>query len=295
MAEPIRVIALGQFHGDLPPLAPRLAALPAEPVRCAGIEQLPAGLGARDILLTDMVWLNALTPPRRAALQAQCAKLSGWVALTDGKDRFKDQVDWQRAGVTHFFGQPVDADRLAALVEDVHDRMAGPPVRAILVDDDQASLDFYGAILREAGIEVLATTDPLLVVDALDESSADVLVVDIEMPGCRGTELVAILRRQNRFARLPAIYLTAHQDIGRQLQARTTAAEDFLVKPVAPELLVEAVKAQAWRSRSRQREEALRRDLEHRARWKLEQLRMAIDEHAIVSIARCAGRHRPCQ
>jgi PAS domain S-box-containing protein len=287
---PWRVIALGRFGAEIPPLASRLAALAVEPVRCADPGQLPLPLGPRDILLTELEWLNGLDDAGRKALGQQTAEAAAWVALTDRNVRFKEQVDWQRSGVSDFFTLPPDPDRLATLVEDLHDRLDGPPLRVLYLDDEQSALDYYGSILRERGLEVQAVQDPLLALDLLDEFRPDLLLADIEMPGCRGPELVTILRQRSEHAHLPVLFLTAMDSLQDLLQARAAAAEDFLPKPVAPALLLTAVCAQGWRHRADLRAETEHRRQEARARLRLEQLRMAIDEHAIVSTTDTGGR-----
>ncbi|CAG0990379.1 hypothetical protein RHDC4_02470, partial [Rhodocyclaceae bacterium] len=257
--------------------------------RCAGIDQLPAVLGSHDVLVADLAWLEELSDGDRAELGRRAAGAAAWIAFTEPGARFTDQVSWLRNGVSHFFGRSPDTERLAALIEDIHDRRSGPPLRVILLDDEESALDYYSAILRQAGVVVQATQDPLLVLEVLEEFRPDLLLVDIEMPGCRGPELVTIVRQRAAYADLPVIFLTAMESLRDKLFARQAAAEDFLAKPVAPELLVTAVKSQACRHRALQRAERSTRRREARGRYRLEQLRMAIDEHAIVSIADVNG------
>jgi PAS domain S-box-containing protein len=288
-SQALRVVALGQFATAIPPLAPRLAGLNVAPLRITSVEQLPGRLDDHDILLTELVWLNTLPDAQRNELAHKVAHAAGWIALTDATARFKDQVIWQRLGVMHFFHKPLDPERLAGLVEDIHDRLAGAPIRAILLDDDESSLSYYSEVLRHAGTNVLATQDPLLVLESLDEHKPDVLVLDIEMPGCRGPELATIVRQHPAYARLPVIFLTAMESMQDKLLARAAAAEDFLAKPVAPELLLAAVESHALRYRAFLRSETLNQRQQAQARLRLEQLRQAIDEHAIVSIADAMG------
>jgi PAS domain S-box-containing protein len=288
-SQALRVFVLGRFSGDIPPLAQRLAGLNVAPMRSPTLERLPPRLDDHDVLLAELEWLNTLTPEQREDLSRRAATAAGWIVVADGAARFKDQVDWQRLGVGHFFPKPLDPERLSGLIEDIHDRVAGPPVRAILLDDEESSLSYYSEVLTQGGIHVLATQDPLLVVEALDEHKPDVLVLDIEMPGCRGPELVTIVRQRLAYARLPVIFLTAMEGMQDKLLARAAAAEDFLVKPVAPELLLAAVESHALRYRAFLRGEQLSLRQQAQARLRLEQLRLAIDEHAIVSIADATG------
>lgn len=288
-ATALRVIALGEFSASLPPLAARLESLKVEPQRCADPAQLPPALAASDILLAELGWLNRLAPAQREALARQAAGAAGWVALSDGSTGFKDQVGWLRAGVRNFFPLPLDAERLATLVEDIHDRLHGPPPRVLLLDDDASALAFHTEILRRAGLAVEATQDPLIALDVIDAFRPDVLLVDIEMPGCRGPELVAMVRQHADHEQLPVVFLTAMAGMQDKLLARQAAAEDYLAKPVAPELLVASVLSHARRHRAQQRAAASRVRLETKARWRLEQFRQAVDAHAIVSVTDTRG------
>jgi PAS domain S-box-containing protein len=286
----LKVVALGEFDAPIPPLMPHLAKLKVEPRRCAHLDGLGAVLGPNEILLTDCGWLGRLSAADQAVLSRKVAGAAGWISLSDPHARFKDQVGWQRMGVRHFFRKPLLPERLAALVEDIHEQRMGKPIRVILLDDDQGTLSYYSHILQQKGMDVLATADPLLVLESLEEHKPDLLLVDIEMPGCRGPELVTIVRQHPDHAHLPVIFLTAMEGIQDLLLARAAAAEDFLAKPVEPELLLTAVASQAMRYRARLRNEARHREREARARFRLEQLRMALDEHAIVSITDTRGQ-----
>jgi PAS domain S-box-containing protein len=288
-SQALRVFALGQFSEPIPPLAVRLAALKVAPLRIGTVEQLPDSLASNDILLTELAWLSRLPVEQRSDLAHRASTSSAWVALTDQTARFKDQINWQRLGVKQFFPRPLDPERLAGLVENIHDRIFGAPIRAILIDDDESSLAYYSEVLRQAGIQVLATPDPLLLIDSLDEHKPDVLVLDVEMPGCLGTELATIVRQHPAYARLPVIFLTAMDDMRYKLLARAAAAEDFLAKPVAPELLLAAVESHALRNRAFLRADALAQRQQEKGRLRLEQMRQVVDEHAIVSIADAAG------
>lgn len=186
----------------IPQLAPRLAAMNAALLHITALEQLPERLGDHDILLTDLDCLTGLPAEQRDELVRKAASVAGWIALVDATARCKDQVAWQRLGVSHFFTKPIDPERLAGLVEDIHERLAGAPIRAILLDTDENSLSHYGEILRHAGIHVLATQDPLPVIESLDEHQPDVLVLALEMSGCHGPELAAIVRQHPTYARL---------------------------------------------------------------------------------------------
>lgn len=286
---PLRLFLLGEFASGLLQWLTHDTTLNVTLQRVSSVDHLPRRLGDSDLLLTEFLWLNELPITQRTLLSQRAISAAAWITITHEGALFKEQITWLRLGVSHFFEQPLDRERLKALIDELQERRSGPPIRTIVLDDDKSSLFYYSQILLHADIDVLATQDPVLLLEALDIHRPDVLVLDIELLGCRGTELATLVRQRTAHARLPIIFLTAMTSLSDKLQARSVAAEDYLAKPVAPDLLIASVKAHALRYRALQREEAWHQRQQARSRLRLEQLRMAIDEHAIVSITDAQG------
>ena len=113
----MRVIALGRFSTEVPPLAPRLAALGVQPLRVMNAEQLPPILSRQDVLLTEMDWLESLSPAQQQDLSRRAGNVAGWVAVCNGRARFKRQVEWLRAGVTRPLSGMASPHSSGALME----------------------------------------------------------------------------------------------------------------------------------------------------------------------------------
>ena len=252
----LQVVAVGAFDQDLEPLHLLLAGMGSTLKNYQRPEDMPASLGPRHLVLTDMGWLQSLGDDRCRTFAAAVSKAARWIVLTAPGVNFSQQVDLLRCGVGHFVEKPLAPQRFAALVEELHADETQNSWRVMLVDDEQSALTAFSAVLAAAGMDVLPTEDPLLVLDFMDEYQPDVLVVDIEMAACRGPELVTLIRQKERYAKLPVVYLTAWNDRERQLAARQSVAEDFLPKSGDPEVLVTAVTALARRYRRLQRQDA---------------------------------------
>ncbi|MDP1733276.1 MAG: EAL domain-containing protein [Sulfuritalea sp.] len=249
----VQVVAVGAFDQALGPLRLLLAGLGSTLVECPQPEDMPAPLGKRHLVLTDMEWVLSLKDAQRRSLAAEVGKAACWIALTDPAVNFSRQLELLRAGVRHFVEKPLVPQRLAAVIEESCVEQKGDRYRVMLVDDEQSALNAFSAVLVDAGMEVLPSEDPLLVLDFMDEFQPDVLVADIEMEACRGPELVTLIRQKERYAHLPVVYLTAWNDRDRQLAARRSAAEDFLPKSGDPAVLVASVETLARRYRSQRR------------------------------------------
>lgn len=108
-----------------------------------------------------------------------------------------------------------------------------------LVDDDAEQLKSLAFLLRMAGFEVMAYQSAQALLEMDDPRRPGCLVLDHRMPGMTGMELQAEL--VERGSLLPVIFLSAHGDIPMAMQAVHRGAMDFLVKPAAPAVLIEAV------------------------------------------------------
>ncbi len=135
----------------------------------------------------------------------------------------------------------------------------------MLVDDEEHLRTACMQALDLAGIEVEAFASADGVVDRIGQSWPGVLVTDIKMPGTSGLELMAAVLAVD--PDLPVVLITGHGDVPMAVQAMRDGAYDFLEKPFASDLLVDAV---------RRALEKRRLVLENR------QLRMAIGEGAAL-------------
>lgn len=186
-----------------------------------------------------------------------------------------------RAGIRRTLTRPVDTNRLADLLDVLSGRRPPQPYRVLLVDDDPLLLEAQAAVLRAAGMVVHSLSQPLQTLTELDHFQPDVLLLDVYMPEASGPELAAALREREAWLDLPVLFLSAETDLTQQLLALNLGGDDFLVKPVQPDHLVAAVTARARRARQNT---ALRRRLQTTL-YEREREHLALDQHAIVSIA----------
>lgn len=112
-------------------------------------------------------------------------------------------------------------------------------IRVILVDDEQPSLDrLEKQLITGGGVEVTAKfTEPAQALGFLKENKADAAFLDIEMPDMNGLELAnRILEVQD----IAIVFITAYQRYA--VEAFRLNALDYLLKPVAADRLMEAIR-----------------------------------------------------
>ena len=114
----------------------------------------------------------------------------------------------------------------------------------MVIDDNQFSLDLTVHALRGFGARTkYACKDPLAAMQILQEQVIDLLVVDCEMPGMDGYDLVSWLRRSrlepNAF--VPVIMTAGHVRRAKVLKARDCGANFMVTKPFSPLILLERI------------------------------------------------------
>ena len=109
------------------------------------------------------------------------------------------------------------------------------PAKILVVDDDRAFRLSTAALLRDDGHLVDAVGDGQSASDALRRQRFDLLVLDLRMPGIDGFGLVEALRVWGDH--IPVLMISGFGTVDIAVQAMHLGVDDFLSKPVDPDLL----------------------------------------------------------
>jgi DNA-binding LytR/AlgR family response regulator len=113
-------------------------------------------------------------------------------------------------------------------------------LRVLVVDDEQPAIDELSWLLRQQPdvLQVRAASSASAALRCLDETSVDVVFLDIEMPDLSGLELARVLRR---FANPPiVVFVTAFEK--HALEAFEVKAIDYVLKPIRHDRLDETMR-----------------------------------------------------
>jgi DNA-binding response OmpR family regulator len=122
--------------------------------------------------------------------------------------------------------------------------------RILVVDDDLALLQFISTTLESAGFTIVAVTTGL---EALELSRGseppDLVVLDVQLPGMSGYEICRELRDEFGDG-LPILFVSGFRtEALDRVAGLLVGADDYLVKPFAPDELIGRVRALTRRSR----------------------------------------------
>ncbi|MBW3629301.1 MAG: response regulator [Gemmatimonadetes bacterium] len=113
--------------------------------------------------------------------------------------------------------------------------------KILVVDDEPHVIAIIEAALTNGGYtNVLTTTRSPEVVDLYRSEAPDLIIMDMNMPGVHGMDIIEELHEvvpDEEY--LPILVVTGNQDVEVKLRALTWGAKDFLAKPFdVPELLL---------------------------------------------------------
>ncbi len=112
----------------------------------------------------------------------------------------------------------------------------------LIADDDLIVLKVVRSILVKAGHIVMQANNGQQALELLELQDVDLIVSDANMPGgVSGFNVVSTIRKDPKFKDIPFIFLTARRDKADIVKAVQFGANDYVVKPVKPEVLLSKV------------------------------------------------------
>ncbi|MEU6718781.1 MULTISPECIES: response regulator transcription factor [unclassified Nonomuraea] len=112
--------------------------------------------------------------------------------------------------------------------------------RVLVVEDEESFSDALSYMLRKEGFEVsVAATGPEAL-DTFDRNGADLVLLDLMLPGLPGTEVCRSLRQRSK---VPVIMLTAKDSEIDKVVGLELGADDYVTKPFSSRELVARIRA----------------------------------------------------
>lgn len=112
--------------------------------------------------------------------------------------------------------------------------------RVLVVEDEESFSDALSFMLRREGYEVGVAADGAAALDEFDRHGADLVLLDLMLPGISGTEVCRTLRQKST---VPIIMVTAKDGEVDKVVGLELGADDYVTKPFSSRELVARIRA----------------------------------------------------
>jgi CheY-like chemotaxis protein len=115
--------------------------------------------------------------------------------------------------------------------------------RILVVDDDAITRMLVKLLLERDRFEVLEAANGRDAIEITGRERPDLLLIDLNMPEMDGYQAIATLRKDLSMATLPILVLTSEEGPGIERRVLELGADDYMLKPFDPDVLLSRVNA----------------------------------------------------
>ena len=136
----------------------------------------------------------------------------------------------------------------------------------LTAEDNETNQELFRILLKDIGLSSDFVGDGRAVLDKLNQTHYDLLLLDMQMPVMDGAETIKAIRMEPRFDELHVIAITAHAMEGDEARYRELGCNDYLSKPIDRDRFAECIgELISSKQRDRRRIDTLRLDEEQAA------------------------------
>jgi CheY-like chemotaxis protein len=115
--------------------------------------------------------------------------------------------------------------------------------KILIAEDERDIRDLVAFTLRFAGHEVQVATNGEEAVQMAPQVNPDLILMDVRLPRMTGYEACKVMKADPNLKDIPIVFLTARGQESEIQQGLEAGAEEYLLKPFAPDQLTSRVKA----------------------------------------------------
>ena len=113
---------------------------------------------------------------------------------------------------------------------------------ALIIDDNRQTADALQQMLEVLGVEARVAYGSSPAISLLQTSTPNLILLDINMPGVDGLEILSFLRREPRLAPVPVVVITSDDQLETRQRVMEGGANALLIKPTTLDALENALK-----------------------------------------------------
>jgi two-component system phosphate regulon response regulator PhoB len=118
-----------------------------------------------------------------------------------------------------------------------------PEINLLVVEDEDAIREMLSIVLEQAEFSVRTAMDVRQGLELALEKRPDLILLDWMLPGTSGVEWARRLKRDEVFAEIPIILLTARGEEEDKVRGLDVGADDYITKPFSPRELIARIRA----------------------------------------------------
>lgn len=111
-------------------------------------------------------------------------------------------------------------------------------MKLLIVDDNRHNVELIQDVLRIADFQVFAAYSGYDGVELAQTHIPDIIILDLNMPGMNGFEVITHLKNDANTQHIPIIMLTAQDDTESHVRSLSSGADDYITKPFNPRELL---------------------------------------------------------
>lgn len=113
--------------------------------------------------------------------------------------------------------------------------------KILIVDDDREVLQYISHLLQREGFIPISTTSGEEAISIADKEKPDLIISDLKMPIMDGVELCWMIRQNSAIPMVPFVFLTGYDDEDLQVNGFRAGADEYLIKPIKPAILLNII------------------------------------------------------
>lgn len=115
--------------------------------------------------------------------------------------------------------------------------------KILVVEDEESIATMIAYNLEKEGFKVETVGDGEEALLVIAERKPDLVILDWMLPSISGVEVCERLRKKEETANLPIMMLTARGEEADRIQGLDTGADDYMIKPFSPKVLIARINA----------------------------------------------------
>lgn len=162
------------------------------------------------------------------------------VIFTSSRSDLASRIKASRAGGVAYASKPIIPDELKQQLKRIAN-YEHSKVKILIVDDDVQVTELISSVLEKKGYVCSSCHRPAEIIHHLETFKPSLILLDINMPTIKGSELLVILGQEEKYARIPTLVISSDVSAANVALAINNGANGFIPKPVDFDLLSNSI------------------------------------------------------